>query len=581
MPEGPPEELAEEPAACPQGDPLSLPAGRIGFWRREGEELEGYAIRTWGDLFASLPGSRVDRFGPPGYFETVRINGTGRPVILFEGVPLSLPAGGLSNVNSLPRGVVTGLSIRGSGLLPQLALSAPDGLVELTARPWVGGVPQSVVEATRGPDDYNHYLFGFQRDVWQKLWFQFSINVRRANSFVLESFDRKEIFIKGGFPLGRGFEWEGGTWSNENEELLFDPDLQVNGGFAHRGTEESGLAFVRLRSPAGWIGQWYSTRIQSAARALIDTVASSDTKENRQGGFIAGDYRYRSLTVDLAFRSERREGISDEKRRSEEESSLSAGVAFSPAANLECRASVVEEIVHDGDALTGGEGEIKWRWGVTSSIRLARARRHPTLRQWAAGWDSDGVVHFGEVGLRFELLPGRPLVRYFRREIDGARFLYSVDSYFEEGMTIDERTNGWEVALEGKWRSFEGECSWLHSRARDRSDSGRLPYQSDHVIRARGAWRRAVPYIKAGGRIDLLGEWRSDRTAPGRTSPMDDYYYLRGRVTLDLSGVNLFGQLEQMLGNSLEYIDAAPPGGDGALSGTMLAYFGLSWPLED
>jgi len=62
---------------------------------------------------------------------------------------------------------------------------------------------------------------------------------------------------------------------------------------------------------------------------------------------------------------------------------------------------------------------------------------------------------------------------------------------------------------------------------------------------------------------------------------MDDYYYLRGRLTLDVNGAKLFGHLEQILGNQLEYVDGAPPGGDGVLSGTLQVYLGIDWPLEN
>lgn len=570
------------PAAHQGGDSLAAPPSDAVLWVREGGALERYAIRTWGDLFAALPGSRADRFGPPGYFETVRVGGTGRPIVLFEGVALPASAGGAPNVNSVPRGTVTGVTLSSTALFPRLALAAPDGALELTPRPWEGGLPRSFMEALRGADNYTHYVFGFQRDLWRKLWFQFNVNFRRADSYVLESFDRKEIYFRGGLPVGGGYSVEAGRWSNENKEILLDPDLGVLGGFTHRGEEKSELAFFRVRTPGGWIGQWYDTRLQSSAAALIDTVSGFAADDDRSGALVAGEWGHRSLSFDFAARSERREAEADGRRRVSGETSLSAGVAVPIRSDLRCRAAVVQEIVHDGDAVTGGSASIAWeRPAVASSVRLVRARRRPTARQWAYGFDSDGVVHYGEAALRFPAAPGRPLIRCFRREVDHALFLYATDAYFEQGAVIDERSAGVEVAVSGGWRSIEGELSWMLDRARDKGSSERLPYQSDHVVRARGSWGKMVPYIEADGRIDLLGEWRSDRTAPGRAEPMDDYYYLRARGTLDVNGAHLFGQLEQMLGNQLEYIDAAPPGGEGALSGTVLVYFGITWPLED
>jgi hypothetical protein len=62
---------------------------------------------------------------------------------------------------------------------------------------------------------------------------------------------------------------------------------------------------------------------------------------------------------------------------------------------------------------------------------------------------------------------------------------------------------------------------------------------------------------------------------------MEDYFYLRGRVAIALRGVDLFGQMEQVLGHQNEYLDGAVEGGDGVLSGTRQIHLGVSWPLTD
>ena len=98
---------------------------------------------------------------------------------------------------------------------------------------------------------------------------------------------------------------------------------------------------------------------------------------------------------------------------------------------------------------------------------------------------------------------------------------------------------------------------------------------------SRASYSRPAPCLGAPTRIDALGEWRSDRFAPGRDVAMDRYYYLRARLTINLRGVDLYGQLEQILPHQIEYVDGRLPGTDGVLSGYQRYYLGLYWPFLD
>ncbi|MFH1680940.1 MAG: hypothetical protein ABIH26_09890 [Candidatus Eisenbacteria bacterium] len=148
-------------------------------------------------------------------------------------------------------------------------------------------------------------------------------------------------------------------------------------------------------------------------------------------------------------------------------------------------------------------------------------------------------------------------------------------------MRIDERTDGVEVSIEGRSGELAWEGSYAWVRAREKGASDPLPYHSDHLARGRLSYSRPIPRFPAVPRVDVLGEWRSDRRAPGRTVPLEDYFYLRGRVALNLRGTDLFAQMEQVLGHQLEYIDGPVEGTDGVLSGSRQIYLGLNWPFMD
>ncbi len=552
------------------------------LWRVDEASFGRYAPRTWGDLFAGLAGSRADRFGPPGFFETVRVDGTGRPVIVFNGIPLPSSAGGLPDLNVLPRGGIGTVSLSTARLLPGLAVTAPGGVVELVPGVWKGGLPRSVVEAERGPNGESRYRFGFERGIGERVWMHFDVNVRRADSFVLESFDRREVFFRGGAPVKGDLTLEAGRWSSVIDEALFDPRLGSYDGMSHDGADDRSLAYVRLRKKESYSAVWYTTGLRAAASPRSEEYSAIAAVDNRSGAIVSAAREVAGGRLGITARYEKREARRDDLGRSRAVTALAAALDHPLAGDIRLHASVMEEFLDRGDALTGGEVRLSRKGAVTVAASALRARRDPTVEQWARGWETDGVVHRVEAAVTFEELPGKPRLRIFRREVDGERFLYSENGYFEEGSFLDERTTGFEAGAGGTWRGAEGEISYLASPVRAKGIDGRLPFQSDHLLRVRGRWGRTVPYLGMPGTVDLLGEWRSDRTAPGRSAPMDDYYYLRGRVTLDVSGANLYGQIEQITGKPLEYVDAPPPGGgDGALSGTFLVYVGVVWQLED
>ena len=300
-----------------------------------------------------------------------------------------------------------------------------------------------------------------------------------------------------------------------------------------------------------------------------------------QGGYVAGEWRWGPAKLDAAGRYENREARADSEARSAGQASLAGGVEFSLPASFRFRAVLSGEIVGDGGAEPGGEARLLWDGGVPVYASVARAARRPTARQWASGLDFDGTIVQGELGAAAPSVPGSPSVRVYRRRGDGIRYLYSVNAFIEDSRIIDERTHGVEFNLRaGRW-GLDYEVAYLWNRSRDAGSSELLPYQSDHIVRGRVSWRHFVPYIRSPGRFDLLGEWRSDRFAPGRDYPMEPWYYSRGRWTVTISGADLYGQVEQIFGHQLEYIAGPTEGSPGILSGSFGIYLGIVVPLED
>jgi outer membrane cobalamin receptor len=260
---------------------------------------------------------------------------------------------------------------------------------------------------------------------------------------------------------------------------------------------------------------------------------------------------------------------------------VSAGVSFAPFPWSKAQAALLGDAEEGERGRLGAEASFWWRGVLPGHLRAGRFREERTVRQWIAGDADPGIVRTAEAGIGFAFLPLRPKVRWFRREGDGVDHLVSVDSHLESFVRIDERTDGLEASIEGRAGAIEWEGSYAWIRAREKGKSDPLPYHSDHLVRGRVSYERPIPRFPAVPRMDVLGEWRSDRRAPGRSEPMEDYFTLRGRITLNVRGTDLFVQMEQVLGHQVEYLDGPLEGTDGVLSGSRQIYLGLVWPFMD
>jgi len=551
----------------------------VGIWKRGIEHFPRYAPRSWGDVIAALPLARADRFGPVGYFETFRIDGTGTPIVLFDAYPWPVDAGGLPNAGALPRVGVGAIELTTPRILPGLGVVAPGGALRLRSEPWIPGTaPRSFAAAERGGGGYRDYRFGFARDMTVRTSVQLRGQFRKADEFAIDSDRSFSSDLRFQFvPLSGAFAIRGGLRRYDDDQVLFDKTLQTT--FSHGGSDERSLLFGEFVTRR-MIGQLYRSRIHSAASAVSASAVSTSITDERTGIRVSSRGSAGPALVTATARAEQREAQIDGVRSEAGHLTASLGTAWSPAPWAVLRISALGAFAEGAAPLWNGEGLFLWEGKIPGLIRLARLREEPSLRRWVEGSRSPGAIRYGEIGATIPFLPGRPKIRYFRREGDSVDHRISVDAFFEERLRIDERTDGIEIGVEGTLGDLSWETSYSWIDAREKGSDERLPYHSDHLVRGRIGYAHAVPLLPAVPRFDLLGEWRSDRTAPGADEPMEAYYILRGRVTLTLRGTDLFAQMEQIASHQNEFLDR-PGGADGVLSGTRQIYLGLYWPFED
>ncbi len=547
------------------------------------EAFARYAILTWSDALAAIPGGRVDRFGPLGFYETYRVDGLGAPAVLYEGIPVPGAGNGLANGNALPFAAVGRLAVTGPGIETRDARANADGAILLAAEPWAGGIPRSLVWVDQGASGYQRYLGRFSRDIGRSTYVRAHFQFRQSSSFVpvnTENYRGREVDLRLGGSLG-AVRYELGYWDYGDEQYVFDDSLRGENGFSHTGEEKKQIARLRLTLPRGSTAQLYATNATLDAAPLAGDTALAG-EERRDGVVIAAPFPLASGAIVLSARAERREATAGATTRDRWESGGFAEVSRPfPLGVVTARAGGVIPSGTDGAVVGNGELRIertREQWG--SHVSLVRARREASAEQFARGADHFGIANQVEVGMHGPGAEGTWRLRYAFRYVEDALVPLAVDPFFSEYYRYEESAHIAEASCAWDAGPAAAELSYLFSRSREEGADRPPPYQSDHVVRGRVALSRVVPYIQALGRIDLLGEWRSDRFAPGRDVPMDDYYYLRGRFTLELRGADVYCQAERVTGHRLEYRDGIG-GAAGVLSGTFQIYFGVRWPLED
>ncbi|MBM3319095.1 MAG: hypothetical protein FJY73_00265 [Candidatus Eisenbacteria bacterium] len=547
-------------------------------WTLRAADLSFYAPRSFADAAAARPVARADRFGPPAYFETIRVGGTGAPLVLVDGILWPREAGGLPNAGALPRQGIGTFALAGPRLLPELALAAPGGAILLDEEPWLGGPPRSVVAADRGADGFRDYRFGLVRDVTSRLALRFDGQFRKADAFTVDSQRAFSSGIAAEARLGPSLLLRARLRRHDGEEVLLDRDLRQR--FSHRASDEREVLAIELLAP-GMNGQAYRTSIHSRADAADAAYASTSVVDERSGLRLSRAFRARGAGIAVALRGEKREAEADGSRRESARGAVSAGGSFAPVPWGDASVALLGGAEKGERGSLAAEVSFAWSGVLPGFFRAGRFREERAVRRWIADDADPGVVRSAEAGIGFGFLPLRPKVRWFRREGNGVDHLLSVDAHLESFMRIDERTDGVEASFEGRAGAVEWEGSYAWIRAREKGKPDPLPYHSDHLARGRVSYERSIPRFPAVPRMDLLGEWRSDRRAPGRSAPMEDYFTLRGRVTLNVRGTDLFAEMEQVLGHQVEYIDGPLEGTDGVLSGSRQIYLGLVWAFTD
>ena len=581
---GPPGPGALKPAGPPPipVDSLLAPFRRCaddpGLWSRSREETDRYAPLTWNDAIAVLPLARADRFGPTGYFETLRFGGSGSPLIFYDWLPWPADAGGLTNVNSWPRAGVRSIELSTPRLLPDLAVAAPGGAVRLESEPWPGGPPLSYASVAQGASGYQAYRFGFARNVTGRLSVQLNGGFRKADQFEFDSYSAFSSDLRAEYRPRPGVLLRAGSRSYRDEQVLFDASL-VN-RFSHDGADERNVLYMEAIA-GGIIGHVFRSQIKSDAYARDAGFSSRFVTDERTGFLLSRSAPAGPFGLTASLRIERRKAEADGLDREEWTGAAGAGLEWELSPRALVGFSSIGQVSGGEKPRPNGEGYFFWKGRLPAHVRIGRAWVAPTTGRWTAGGKNRGVVRYGEAGIRFPVFSVEPGLRYFRREGDSVFDLHPIDAFFEEGSRIDERTDGVELSIRGGRSFLEWEGAWARVIAREKGTDVPLPYHSDNLIRGRVSVTHPVPGLPVEPRWDLLGEWRSDRFAPGREIPMDGYRYLRARVTVRLRGTDLFAQMERIAGHRNEYLDGTVPGTDGVLSGSRQLYFGLYWPFID
>lgn len=547
------------------------------------ETFARYSLLTWSDAFESLPGGRVNRFGPQGFYETYRIDGLGAPTILYEGVPVPGAGSGLTSGNALPFAGVGRLAIMGPSVGSGDARANADGAVILTAEPWVGGIPRSLVWVDQGASGYQRYLARFARDLGTSAYVRAHFQFRQNSSFVpagTENYRGREIDLRFGGASGV-IRYELGYWTYADEQYVFDDSLRGEGGFSHTGEEQKQIVRLRLDGPGRFSALLFGTGATGDAVPLAGDTAFAG-EERRDGVVLSVPYAGSPGAMQFSVRVERREATAGAETRDRWESGGYAELTRSLSlADFTIRAGAV--VQSGAGATVIGNGEIRFdrlNGNRGSHVSYVRARREASAELFARGVDDFGIANQAEAGFHAPGAGGKWSVRYAYRVVENARTRMATDPFFAAYAEYEERAHIVEASYAWEAGPLATEFSYLFSRSREEGVDQPPPYQSDHLARGRVALSRVVPYIQALGRLDLLGTWRSDRFAPGQTVPMDDFYYMRGRFTLELRGADVYVQAERILGHRLEYRDGIA-GAPGVLSGTFQIYFGVRWPLED
>ncbi|NNE10464.1 MAG: Plug domain-containing protein, partial [Gemmatimonadetes bacterium] len=255
------------------------------------EAFKRYSILTWSDALAALPGGRVDRFGPLGFYETYRVDGLGAPLVLYEGIPVPGAGNGLTNGNALPFAAVARLAVAGPGIETQDARAFSDGALLLSAEPWPGGIPRSLVWVDQGASGYQRYLARFSRDVGRSTYVRAHFQFRQNSSFVpvnTENYRGREVDVRLGGARG-AFRYELGYWDYGDEQYVFDDSLRGENGFSHTGEEKKRIGRLRIEGPREVTAQVYATKATLDAVPLeADTMLTGE--ERRDGIEISAPF---------------------------------------------------------------------------------------------------------------------------------------------------------------------------------------------------------------------------------------------------------------------------------------------------
>ncbi|MFH1680939.1 MAG: hypothetical protein ABIH26_09885 [Candidatus Eisenbacteria bacterium] len=386
----PPAEPAEPPAeiSLKPGVPLDslllsvAPAmDPFGTWTRSTPAFSFYAPRSLGDVAAALPIGRADRFGPPGYFETIRIGGTGAPLVLVDGIPWPRDAAGLPNAGSLPRQGIGSHAAAAPRIVPELGVASPGGAILLGQDPWLGGPPRSVVAAESGADGYRDYRFGLGRDLTRRLAVQVDGQFRKADAFVVDSYRAFSSCIVAEALLRPGMVLRAGVRRYDAEQYVLDRTLQ--GRFSHEATDKKGTTSAEIIVP-GMIGQAYLASLHSDADATGAAYGSASAVDERSGFRLSRAGGLGPAGLALTVRGEKREAEADGVRREAWTGTVSAGTSFAPVPWGEAAVALLGE-KPEGEEGADARGRV---------VRVERAGPGPRSRGAGVGRPRGPEVDF-------------------------------------------------------------------------------------------------------------------------------------------------------------------------------------------
>lgn len=533
----------------------------------------GDGARSAVEPLRAAQGLAVERFGVVGQSERVLILGEEGVSLRVAGVPVLASRSGLAPFDILSRESFRELRVRGAAADPLLGGRAAAGTVDALVAP-AGAAdepPVSSFLAERGPFEFRRYAVGFDRWIGP-LRASFAYHTARGRFFDDVDHTRSRgSFLTAATSDDRALPLfvSGGTTRRE-----LDLVTGVAGGLG-RGTEERSLVVART---AIGRGSPLATRLALKDDRVAWRVASGPAlrgRERETGGLVTVREGAALSFAAWGYAGRVDDEVAGATRSTER---VGGSVVGAHDGTLSWRAYA------GGDRASPAPARAHLGASVERGARRARARLETYLapdhapRALLLRGDDVRPGHRAGASLRLEAgLASPDSARWrlagtlLRRGVRDGFLVAAADPFFADvtRATYDD----WGVALDGSLRVAGARLDAAYLFLDD--DASRpLPLRPRHRGHAdvRRAWAlpqpRARLVLRAG--CEIVGE----RAAFDRATPLPESIDLRAAVAVEIEGVVIFLQAENLLDRYNDVLPGIYPEG-------RSAYLGFTWLLRD